>query len=250
MWTVEWIHPQGTKSHSQCLEDATVHSLYTEGTQAPSRKRKRKHLHGRSDRDRNIPKKAKTPDRHESTDPVDDGEDANSTVKSEPDQIPRESLHSVNGAKDAAPPTANNPIANHSQPATPAAASAAAETEEEELSKQPPPTPPPHHYYLVKPFAKTKDRVLIPLNPHSPLRDCLRGQEVFEYPTVQVLEEPPHKLPGGFVLERTYRKRAGGLIQDVDVDVDVEASSKKREDDAKKPVMNAKGAAAQVEVGS
>lgn len=59
-----------------------------------------------------------------------------------------------------------------------------------------------YYFYLVKPFTSGTTRILIPVSPLCPLSSCLRDNEIFEFPTIQVLSQPQTSLPKGFDLEK------------------------------------------------
>ncbi|OCL07267.1 hypothetical protein AOQ84DRAFT_432231 [Glonium stellatum] len=60
------------------------------------------------------------------------------------------------------------------------------------------------HFYLVKPHTSSSRRVLIPLSNETTLSTGLRGRVVLEFPTIQVLLQPPESLPSKFQLESEY----------------------------------------------
>lgn len=71
-----------------------------------------------------------------------------------------------------------------------------------ELLRQPPGSPDDmgNYFYLVKPRTTGNEKVLVVLSPTDSLLDCLKNQTVLEFPSIQVLPNPPHSLPNGFVL--------------------------------------------------
>lgn len=75
-----------------------------------------------------------------------------------------------------------------------------------ELVRQPPGSPDEkgNYYYLLKPRTTGTEKVLIVLSPTDSLLDCLRNQTVLEFPSIQVLSNPPHALPNGFILVRSW----------------------------------------------
>lgn len=75
-----------------------------------------------------------------------------------------------------------------------------------ELLRQPPGSPDDkgNYYYLIKPRTTGAEKVLIVLSPTDSLLDCLRNQTVLEFPSIQILPNPPHSLPSGFILVHNW----------------------------------------------
>lgn len=75
------------------------------------------------------------------------------------------------------------------------------------------------HFYLLKPETPAHlPKVLVPLDPHSRLMDCLRGQVVLEYPTILVRSQPPSDLlPDAYITEHDYYARLKRETDGVDV---------------------------------
>jgi hypothetical protein len=63
----------------------------------------------------------------------------------------------------------------------------------------------PYFFYLVKIRTGYPKRVLIPVDAKLPLRDILRGQAVLEFPSIQILTQPPESIPDKFILERNWK---------------------------------------------
>jgi hypothetical protein len=61
-----------------------------------------------------------------------------------------------------------------------------------------------HYIYLVKPMTRGSQKVLIPINSNTKLRDALQNQEVIEFPTLQVLSQSPDRVSSSFILEPEY----------------------------------------------
>jgi hypothetical protein len=86
------------------------------------------------------------------------------------------------------------------------------------------PQPVSHMYsfFLLRPRTNSSRQVLIPLDPHARLADCLRGRTVLEFPTIYafpVTDQPP---PAEFMLEQEYiieegeqQKEFEDLIKDI-----------------------------------
>ncbi|KAL8880579.1 MAG: hypothetical protein Q9198_002045, partial [Flavoplaca austrocitrina] len=63
----------------------------------------------------------------------------------------------------------------------------------------------PHlHFYLLLPSTPTSYRVLIPLASNDSLASALKDRLVLEFPTIYALKQPPDKLPKGFMNEEVY----------------------------------------------
>lgn len=210
MWTVEWIHPDDTKSLGECLEDDRLEHAYEDKFRLPIKKRRRKHMHGRSE--------TEAPD----------------AKRSKSDSFTAKQLGPLSDQNETSPKQTRNsspqpdPQQEHAVPTHTASAGPTDNVKEEEddeedevtiITERPtsPPAakPPKLYFYLVKPFTRAGERVLIPTDSQTPFAGCLHGQEVFEYPTVQVLKEPPDSLPAGFTLEADYLKKTNKLIQEV-----------------------------------
>jgi hypothetical protein len=58
--------------------------------------------------------------------------------------------------------------------------------------------------YLVKQRVSGSQRVLIPVNPKTSIRENLRKKEILEFPTIQVLSAAAKGLPAGYILEADY----------------------------------------------
>jgi len=76
-----------------------------------------------------------------------------------------------------------------------------------------------YYFYLVKPFTSGLTRVLVPVSPSYPLASCLGGNEIFEFPTIQVLGQPPTSLPKGFDLEEEYVVQTQNKIPELNDDL-------------------------------
>lgn len=78
------------------------------------------------------------------------------------------------------------------------------------------PWEPQYHFYLLKPHTISSRRVLVPLPPSQSLSECLKDQVVLEFPTIQVLPQPPSSLPEGFMLEAAYLHQSGREAAELD----------------------------------
>lgn len=96
------------------------------------------------------------------------------------------------------------------------------------------------YFYLHRPHTGTKQTVLIPISPSSPLKDILRGRTVSEFPTIYILPQSPQDLsrPGHekFLLEEEYLAHAGRTEDGPD-----KADDSGSEDDEKDGLDNLNG---------
>lgn len=69
-----------------------------------------------------------------------------------------------------------------------------------------PPSSPSLSFYLLLPSTPTSYRVLISLSPTDTLAIALTDRLVLEFPTIYALNQPPDKLPTGFMTEDEYLK--------------------------------------------
>jgi hypothetical protein len=60
------------------------------------------------------------------------------------------------------------------------------------------------YFYLLKPTTATASQVLIPVRAEATLTESLRNQTVLEYPTINVLPNPPEAVGEGLMLETEY----------------------------------------------
>ena len=70
-----------------------------------------------------------------------------------------------------------------------------------------PPASGNQHIYLVRPMTRGSEKVMIPINSDTKLRDALMNREVVEFPTFHVLSQPPGSLPSPFILEQDYLEK-------------------------------------------
>lgn len=63
------------------------------------------------------------------------------------------------------------------------------------------------YIYLIRPMTRGSQRVLIPINSDTKLRDALMNQEVMEFPSFQILSQPPDSISGPFILEHEYLEK-------------------------------------------
>lgn len=93
----------------------------------------------------------------------------------------------------------------------------------------------PHYFYLLRPFTpSSRPKVLIPLDSSKPLSHLLRGQVVFEFPTIYVSKNKPRDMPKSFIMEKDFlsighrdkgKAKGNGLVEYSDSDSDPDAGS-------------------------
>lgn len=97
----------------------------------------------------------------------------------------------------------------------PSSAAPLVKVEPATVTSRPAHTTPVPHFYLVKPMTGSK-RVLIPFRHDESLAANLRGQCVFEFPTIQILLQGRRELPEPFALDKDFEKTQPRLIREVD----------------------------------
>ncbi|KAL9602516.1 MAG: hypothetical protein Q9219_001811 [cf. Caloplaca sp. 3 TL-2023] len=177
VWTVEWVHKNGSKELDQCPDNEPIHIAYdkiltlkkakeAEGAERPSKKVK---MNGEISRPAALTNMPKPP-------------------------------HSSNTTPATEIPTVQPP-STHPEPTTP-------KQHEQPLPSIDPKQPsiPPLYFYLLLPSTPTSYRVLIPLASSDVLATALTDRLVLEFPTIYALKQPPDKLPTGFMTEEEYMK--------------------------------------------
>lgn len=236
-WTVEWLHADGLRELQQCGEhEAVLRHYISLPSQREINKKRKQEKHSETKRSSKASKKqkrlpaARTAQENpsESSPPnVPVGltkaeEEPVSSVSTEkvcdlPQEIVEErlvegrleddTLHSTHEATTEEFPKVlqeealeeiipENPSSTHqdvlrSEPSVPVPTSTkAAELPQEKV-----------HFYLAKPFTTGRNRILLPISSNTTLFQCLPNKTVSEFPTIQVLSQPPDLLPNDYVLE-------------------------------------------------
>jgi len=194
-WTLEWIHPDGSRDLRQCRETSSVEAAYAEF----DRRSKRRRLSAAGD------------EQSEGASPRVDagGETETKTVlQNHQDRITPSNVadavatHGTSPAAaaclDPTPPVgaglAQEPARSRHATVTVAEARAA---NDEPCSDEPFSSIGGLRFHLLFPRGPKR---LIPLPPEATLSDCLRGATVLEFPTIRVLDGATVALPTGFTL--------------------------------------------------
>ncbi|KAF2638015.1 HIT finger domain-containing protein [Massarina eburnea CBS 473.64] len=69
--------------------------------------------------------------------------------------------------------------------------------------------PPKYDFFLLRPRTSSSRRVIIPIDPHRTLADCLRGHTVLEFPTIYLFPESTKPPPEDFMLNDEYARQEG-----------------------------------------
>ncbi|KAL9025742.1 MAG: hypothetical protein Q9196_005487 [Gyalolechia fulgens] len=185
VWTIEWVHKNGSKEIGQCPETESIDAAYNKivtARAAAEAERPNKKLKVDTEISRpaalaTIPQPKGPPTIPRAQAPVEQ------LQLSEP---------SSSLATDHHPSATLEGDAAHGQPPS---------SVNIEL-----PFPPPRNFYLLLPSTPTSYRVLIPLSPTDTLATALTDRLVLEFPTIYALKQPPNKLPTGFMTEDEYLK--------------------------------------------
>ncbi|KAL9052949.1 MAG: hypothetical protein Q9162_005066 [Coniocarpon cinnabarinum] len=77
------------------------------------------------------------------------------------------------------------------------------------------------YFYLLQPFTRGASKVLRPVSERQTLAEVLRGQEIFEFPTIYALDQGPDSLPEGLLLDGDYDADTKKMIEEVDTELRV-----------------------------
>ncbi|KAL8714320.1 MAG: hypothetical protein Q9220_001651 [cf. Caloplaca sp. 1 TL-2023] len=197
VWTVEWVHENGSREIAQCPDSLLLDAAYTnidalkityngspvvDDPKRPWKKRKRNKDVSKSD----------APD-------LENGIEHPTRSMNAPSEY-LEDLSNPHALTAGSTMSPNEIVPEqhllHENPAVPSLA-----------PEQPPATPLRQiHCYLLLPSTPTSYRVLIPLTPSSTLSTALTDHLVLEFPTIYALKQPPDRLPTGFMTEEEYLK--------------------------------------------
>ncbi len=193
IWTVEWVHKNGTREIGQFPESETMESAYVELTTTKAKKK--------------LAEEEQPRKKHKSN----DGAPRPPTLSAKPalkDLPANTTLSPTSHASPAQIPETTCPPAKRrdqqNQETNPS------RDPSNHQASLPPPTkdnqasPPPLNFYLLLPSTPTSYRVLIPLSAGDTLATALTDRLVLEFPTVYALKQPPDKLPTGFMTEEEY----------------------------------------------
>lgn len=243
LWTVEWFHPNGSRELSRCRDHETVSSLFDQvpsKTRSERAKRQRRRHYGLDDPSKRSKTTEDDQDSVASTN-IASNHDVGlaSTGMSSPYQAHLETTKRdpSTDAREIAETPRSDPNLNLLEPTCQVQHEVKREDPEasmlkyldsslDNLKAEPDSSDHPaskeanapnRHFYLVKHFTRGPFRVLIPISPSDNLLTILNNQTVFEFPTIQVLHEPPSSLmPDGFQLDSEYAKYEEKLLRDLD----------------------------------
>ncbi|KAL9040322.1 MAG: hypothetical protein Q9180_001979 [Flavoplaca navasiana] len=196
IWTVEWVHRNGTREIGRCPETEPFDLAYAK--LVDSRAIQNNIKAGPTPMP---PKKKHKPNRAMSK----------STVMT-PITPPEDSSSGHVNSLSALEPSKSPTVFNEGVPApSTAGLNSATDTPDPESEKLLLPSPKsdqasvPHlYFYLLLPSTPTSYRVLTPLASNDSLASALKERLVLEFPTIYALKQPPDKLPKGFMNEEEY----------------------------------------------
>ncbi|KAL8777796.1 MAG: hypothetical protein Q9194_002354 [Teloschistes cf. exilis] len=169
VWTVEWVHKDGSREISQCPDSEALNAAYTRITRSsPPQNTGKAELQERLQKKRRLD--AENPIMTAQVAVTQSENDYTSAIATEGSpEYPTQSL------------TITQPCPSSSQ------------SQLQEL-----------YFYLLLPSTPTSYRVLIPLTAQEPLAQALTDRFVLEFPTIYALKQPPDRLPTGFKTEGEY----------------------------------------------
>ena len=222
MWSVEWVHPDGSKEIGECFENQAIEAAYEEafGPKEEHRPRKKRRMEKREAESK------------EQAQVIGDLAGAEPEV-----QLPETTRQegSTLPAAESLPAARITPDAPEAQFAEPSSTIAPSIEEDPSTSGPVSPTnrmpPPPNpsatspdiplrtqtvlNFYLHAPSLPSRHPVLIPLEKGATLSASLKHRLVLEFPTIYVFKSEdgdPHKIPEGFVSEGKFFTQASTLL--------------------------------------
>lgn len=216
MWTVEWIHADGSRDvngrDNGVFDITPLSDTYHALLEGKSKKRKRHSLdlgvqESRAASNTNEAVQRGVQKYPGSIAPNSNTDSSQSTATPGQASSPLDENQKVSGLPARFPideSTQPKPDASYGQ-----ASSASIKAEFPEVSSA-------YHFYLVKPHTTSALPVLIPISGSQSLFECLREQVVLEFPTIQVLSETPNSLPDRFMLESDYLAQSQAEAQELD----------------------------------
>lgn len=199
VWTIEWTELDGpTELQHDCLESATIASLYTAWRTEKLNKLKPRLVEEGSTSSRGSKRKREEVAKKEKPSPMAASLSEDQTVHSSE----QTQAHPIDPPPaptdlDANPASKTEPEAtSHDHPSVHPLTSPL----EDDVEK-------PQHFYLLVPNTATPGAVVHPLDPTTSLTACLHARHVQEYPTIYISSHGPADLPAALILEATYRAR-------------------------------------------
>ncbi|KAL8673175.1 MAG: hypothetical protein Q9168_002404 [Polycauliona sp. 1 TL-2023] len=196
VWTVEWVHRNGTRELGRCPDTEPLGVAYTKlvdakaahniaKAQSTAKPPKKKHKSNKAMSDSTVVTPI-TPPKDLSAGQVTSPLALDSTTNP---AVPTEAVPLLSIACQDIPTTTPNP--EDEQPLLPS-------------PKPEQPSDPQVYFYLLLPSTPTSYRVVIPLLSDDSLALALHDRLVLEFPTIYALKQPPDKLPKGFMNEEDY----------------------------------------------
>ena len=196
IWTVEWVHRNGTREIGRCPDTEPLNLAYAK--LVDSKKAQNNVKAGLTEMP---PKKKHKPNRAVTESTV-------VTPITPPKDSPTGHVDSLSALEPAKPPT----VLTEAVPA-PSTAGQSRSTDMLDPDDGKPSLPSPKseqafvphvYFYLLVPSTPTSYRVLTPLASNDSLASALKDRLVLEFPTIYALKQPPDKLPKGFTNEEDY----------------------------------------------
>ncbi|MCJ1301112.1 hypothetical protein MMC08_003911 [Hypocenomyce scalaris] len=178
VWSVEWIHDDGSKELGTCLETLPLSEAYARHLQEKQPASKKRKL-------------ASGP----YSEPKPNAAPANTGDVQSPPEASKE--HVTSSDPPRITPQSSPPAEDLAQAAVPPSPVPLASTGHAASSTT-------SHFYLLRPHTPSASRVLIPLLPTSTLSTSLNHRVILEFPTIYILPYLPDALPEGFMLEEQF----------------------------------------------
>ncbi|KAF2869910.1 hypothetical protein BDV95DRAFT_90881 [Massariosphaeria phaeospora] len=232
IWTVEWIHEDGTRFLTESQSIESIAALQPWG--ASSKKRKRlpedhaaaKVLYSEDVSPLSIIKTNESQVKTEkekgevnleieaqevnvkvkNEEPSIEAEEGGSSIKVEKESSGKMADEISSAPKPHWHPEQPSKREAHNEAEMRSALNAALSSTDEPESRLIPPQP---RFFLSKARTSSSHHVLIPILPTALLGDCLRGRTVLEFPTIYVFPSTTSQLPEDFILEEEYLKQEG-----------------------------------------
>ncbi|KAL9585480.1 MAG: hypothetical protein Q9212_001513 [Teloschistes hypoglaucus] len=170
VWTVEWVHKDGSREIGQCPDSEALNVAYVRITaSSPSQKTGKAELQQRLQKKRRL----------NAENPI-----MTAQLAVTPSKNDYASAITTGGSPEH--PTQSLIISTQPSPSS-------SQSQLQEL-----------YFYLLLPSTPTSYRVLIPLIAQEPLAQALTDRFILEFPTIYALNQPPDRLPTGFKTEGEY----------------------------------------------
>ncbi|KAI4205659.1 MAG: hypothetical protein LQ350_000156, partial [Teloschistes chrysophthalmus] len=198
VWTVEWVHKDGSREIGRCPDTEALNAAYARITaSSPSQNI------GKAEMQERLQKKR----RLAAENPIMTAQVAVTQSKMQERLQKKRRLDAENPIMTAQ--VAVNQSKNDCASAITTEGSPEYPTQSLTISHEPSPSSPQSqlqelYFFLLLPSTPTSYRVLIPLTAQEPLAQALTDRLVLEFPTIYALKQPPDRLPTGFKTEGEY----------------------------------------------